>query len=84
MTDAVMSFAINPKNDKEMVAYTQTQGLQRSTDGGSTWSKLDGYGGGMVMHLAYDVQNPAMQYLINQDLEIHKSTDSGETWKKIR
>ena len=81
---AVMSLAINPTNDKEMVAYTQTQGLQRSTDGGSTWNKLGGYTGGMVMHLAYDVQNPTTVYLINQNLEVHKTTDSGATWKKVR
>ena len=84
INDAVMSLAINPTNDKEMVAYTQTQGLQRSTDGGGTWNKLDSYTGGMVMHLAYDVQNPATVYLINQDLEVHKSTDSGASWNKIR
>ena len=84
ISDAVVSLAINPTNDKEMVAYTQKQGLQRSTDGGNTWGKLDGYTGGMVMHLAYDAQNPATSYLINQNLEVHKTTDSGATWKKIR
>lgn len=84
VTDAVVSIVVNPKNDKEMVASTQTQGLIRSTDGGSAWSKLDGYTGSMVMHLAHDVQDPVTLYLINQDLEIHKTTDSGATWKKIR
>lgn len=84
ITEAVVSLAINPKDDKEMIASTQTQGLLHSTDGGTTWNKLAGYTGGTVMHLAYDVQNPATLYLINQELEIYKTTDSGAAWKKLR
>lgn len=80
----VVALAVNPKNEQQLVAYSENQGLVLSNDGGKTWNKLDGYTGNMVMHLAYDVQNPSTMYLINQSLEINKTTDGGETWKKLR
>ncbi len=81
---AVATLAINPKDGQELAAYTQAQGMMRSTDGGASWNKRGNYAGGMVMHMAYDQQNPATMYLINQDLEVHKSSDNGATWKKVR
>lgn len=81
---AVTALAVNPTSEQELVAYSDGQGLVLSKDSGSTWKKLSSYSGGMVMHLAYDVQNPTTMYLINQNLEIHKTTNGGETWKKVR
>ena len=80
----VTALAVDPTSEQELVAYSDGQGLVLSKDSGSTWKKLSSYSGGMVMHLAYDVQNPTNMYLINQNLEIHKTTDGGETWKKVR
>lgn len=84
INSAVTTFAVNPTNDQEIVAYEQNQGLIRSADAGNSWDKLDSYGGSMAMHLAYDIQKPTTMYLINQDLEIHKTTDGGQTWTKVR
>lgn len=80
----VTTLAINPKNDQEITAHVEGEGLVQSSDDGGTWKKLNSYSGNMVMHLAYDVQNPAAMYLINQGLEIHKTTDGGATWSKVR
>ncbi len=81
---AVTAFAVSPTSEQELVAYSDGQGLVLSKDTGTTWKKLGGYSGGMVMHLAYDAQNPTTMYLISQNLEIHKTTDGGETWTKVR
>lgn len=81
---AVTTIAVNPTNDQKIVAYEQNQGLMHSADTGSSWARLNGYTGSMVMHLAYDIQKPTNMYLINQNLEIHKTTDGGQTWTKVR
>ena len=82
-SDPVVAVSVNPKDEKEIIVSTQKQGLMLSNDSGKTWSTSEGYTGGMVMHIAYDYQDPATMYLINQDLEIYKSTDSGKYWQKI-
>ena len=84
MNDPIMAVSINPINDQEVIVSTHTQGIMLSVDGGNNWSKLEGYSGSMVTHLAYDPQNTATMYLINQDLEIHKTNDGGKSWQKIR
>jgi photosystem II stability/assembly factor-like uncharacterized protein len=84
LNNSVVAVAVNPKNDQQIVAYSQGQGLALSSDGGKIWSQLATYTGNMVMHLAYDAQNPSTLYLINQNLDIHKTTDNGATWKKVR
>ena len=81
---AVVAVAVNPKNEKQITVYSEEQGLIMSSDGGKTWENQGSYAGGIVMHLAYDVQNPSVVYLINQELEIHKTIDAGKTWKKVR
>lgn len=84
LNSAVMALVVNPANDQEIVAYEQDQGLMRSTNTGTSWDKLNGYVGSIVMHLAYDTRDPKTMYLINQNLEIHKTTDGGQTWTKVR
>lgn len=81
---AVTTVAINPTDKQEITAFVQNQGLVQSTDEGATWHKLDSYASGMAMHLAYDPQNTATMYLINQALEIHKTKDGGKSWQKVR
>lgn len=84
LNNAVIAIAVNPKNVQQIAAYSQEQGLVISNDGGKTWAKQHNYEGSMVLHIAYDVQNPSVMYLINQSLEIHKTTDNGKTWTKVR
>lgn len=84
INDAVITIAVNPTSSQEIVAYVHNQGLLRTTDAGQNWSIISGYTGGMVMHLAYDIQKPTTIYLINQSLEVHKTTDGGQTWTKVR
>lgn len=84
INSAVTAVAVNPADDQEITAYAQNQGLARSDNGGQSWRLLSGYTGGMVMHLAYDIQKPTTTYLINHALELHKTTDGGATWSKVR
>ncbi|MGI9027478.1 MAG: F510_1955 family glycosylhydrolase [Candidatus Saccharimonadales bacterium] len=84
LNKAVVALVVNPKNEQQIVAYSEDQGLVLSNDGGKSWNKLDNYTGSIVMHLAYDVQNPSVIYLINQSLEIYKTTDGGNVWTKVR
>lgn len=84
LSNTVVAAAVNPKNEQQIIAYSQDQGLVLSNDGGSTWNKQVSYSGSAVMQIAYDVQNPATIYLINQNLEVYKTNDGAGTWKKVR
>jgi len=84
LNSAVTSLAAHPKNDQELIAYSQDEGLIKSADGAKTWQKLDGYASASpVLYLAYDTRDPEVIYGINQQLEIFKSADSGQSWRKV-
>lgn len=84
LNNTVVAIAVNPKNGQQIAAYSQEQGLVISNDGGKSWAAQGNYAGNMVMHIAYDVQNPSVVYLINKSLELHKTTDNGKVWSKVR
>lgn len=83
---AVVSVAAHPKNDKELIAYSQRLGLVKSQDGGTTWTKLDTplSADELVLYLAYDPSNPLGIYMLTRSLSIYKTTDGGMEWSKVR
>lgn len=83
--DVITNLAVNPKNNKELLAYGQKLGLAKSTDGGQAWVKIDtALASSPVMYISYDRSNPNTVYAINQSLEIYKTSDGGNTWNKVR
>ncbi len=74
---------INPVNPN--IIYAMDVAFMRSTDGGSSWPLIYGYGGPNQLHvdhhaLAFDPNNS--NYIINgNDGGINISTDGGTTWQ---
>lgn len=80
-----ISVGVNPKNDKELLSYSQQLGLAKSTDGGSNWTKVESpFSNDMVMYIAYDPNNSSTIYTLTRSLTIYKTTDSGINWTKAR
>lgn len=80
----VMAVVINPGNPQEILAATQSQGLMKTTDSGTTWQAVQGNQTQGIMYIAYDKNTPTTIYTIAQDLSLQKTTDGGATWKKVR
>lgn len=83
---AVVSVAANPKNDQELMSYSQQLGLAKSQDGGASWTKLDAAlpAGELVLYLAYDPTIPVNAYMLTKSLAIYKTTDGGASWSKVK
>ena len=79
-----MDCAIDPTNASFMYGTLYYGDIQRSTNGGSSWTSITpstGTDGAWVSPVLLDPVNPATIYLGYKDLM--KSTDRGTTWSKI-
>ncbi|MFY8012012.1 MAG: VPS10 domain-containing protein, partial [Saprospiraceae bacterium] len=79
-----MDCAIDPTNASYMYGTLYYGDIQRSTNGGSSWTSITpstGTDGAWVSPVLLDPVNPATIYLGYTDLM--KSTDRGTTWSKI-
>ncbi len=82
----VTSLAVNPKNNLEMLSFSDDIGLAKSTDSGVTWNKIDqpSFNSDPILYIAYASQNSNVVYALTQSNTLHSSSDSGTTWTKIR
>lgn len=64
--------------DTDTVLATTPRGIQRSTDGGATWTRVKS--GPVIMFAAF--ADPATAVGVEPDGTVHFSTDSGATWTK--
>ena len=62
--------------DSDTVLATTPDGIQRSTDGGTTWKPLDN--GPVIQFAAF--AHPAEAVGVEPDGTVHYSADAGETW----
>ncbi len=58
--------------------------IERTIDGGSTWTRVlsDTHGG--VESIVVDYQKPNVVYAANSNYDVYKSTDGGDSWTIIR
>jgi len=79
-----MDCAIDPTNASYMYGTLYYGDIQRSTNGGSSWTSITpstGTDGAWVTPVLLDPVNPSIIYMGYTDLM--KSTDRGTTWSKI-
>lgn len=69
-------FAVSPEDPNEIVATTPG-GLERSTDGGRTWKRIDGPL--RPVFVAWDTKDRLL--LLDVDGQLHVSPDAGSDWK---
>lgn len=80
----VTFLAINPKNAKIMLSFSEKLGLAQSSDSGVTWKNIEkDFGSDIPWYAAFDPQLPGRIYLLTASNAIYKSVDSGTTWVKI-
>jgi photosystem II stability/assembly factor-like uncharacterized protein len=69
-------------NDPETV-YVVDQRVHKSTDGGRTFERLDGYGH-VDQHALWINPDDSDHILIGNDGSVDRSYDQGETWESLR
>jgi hypothetical protein len=81
----VNSFLINPQNTQQLFIYSDFLpfgGLERSNDGGGSWTTVDtGLTSRIVHHLTIDPQNPSTLYAATDD-GLFKTDNSGGLWER--
>jgi len=76
----VSAIAVAPSG-KTLLAMHADSGLARSEDGGATWKKLDGPGGGC--NAAFSPADPGIAYAAFGRNGVWKSEDGGRTWRPV-
>jgi photosystem II stability/assembly factor-like uncharacterized protein len=77
----ITSIAIDESNLNHIIAGSQTGGVWKSLDGGTTWSVLtDNLSNIDVYSLAIDPLNSSIYYWGSTSGSIFRSTDGGATW----
>lgn len=82
----VSVIAIHPTNANIIFVFSEKLGgLGKSTDAGATWKKTnESFNGEMVLHLAFDRDNPATLYALTVENKLYKSIDTGDNWIQVR
>lgn len=75
----VYSLAIDPQTPTTLYAGTHNNGIFRSTNGGATWSTVNGTAR-VVQGLAIDPLTPSTLYAGSISDGVLKSTDAGASW----
>ena len=70
--------AVHPEDPAVLLATTE-QGLQRSEDGGATWTAVPETPTGALL----DWATTASLYAVTPDGAVHRSTDGGLTWAQV-
>jgi photosystem II stability/assembly factor-like uncharacterized protein len=70
---------ISPTDPNLVVAAT-TNGIFRTTDGGTSWTRVFGSDDSFVQDLKADPSNFNIQYAGQNNVGVLKSTDGGQTW----
>jgi photosystem II stability/assembly factor-like uncharacterized protein len=80
----VTAIAVDPTDDRHVWAGLEVDGVRHSTDGGDTWSPLNGQIPNPDVHNVLVVAGPPKTVftLVNDD--VWRSTDDGKTWRPAR
>jgi photosystem II stability/assembly factor-like uncharacterized protein len=89
--EGALAFAIDP-TDSSILYAGNGAGIQKSVDGGRTWSPLAIGFTAPVTEIGIDPENPAVVYAASSSASrysgstsdgIYKSKDSGQTWTRV-
>jgi photosystem II stability/assembly factor-like uncharacterized protein len=80
----VSTVAINPKDSRNLLAYSETRKLTKSTDGGKTWNTVNvDFSVDTPLFISFSRLNSKIVYLLTENNSIYKSTNSGNAWNKV-
>ena len=80
----VTGFAVDPADNNHIVIGSQTGGVWKTLDGGTSWTPLTDYFINLdVYSVAMDPQDSNTYFIGSFSGIIYKSTDAGATWAQI-
>ncbi len=79
----VTDIAIDPLEPMKVWASIEVDGMRRSTDGGETWSRIDGPITNPDGHAATVTVGPPKTVFLTVNNEIFYSRDDGATWQTV-
>src|SRR6202023_293120 len=78
------SYATYTDDSGPHTANNHSGGIEKTTDGGRTWSKLTSFSDSLsVISLAIDPTAPGVVYAATLEDSVYKSQDGGGTWVKL-
>jgi photosystem II stability/assembly factor-like uncharacterized protein len=76
--------AVDPTNDRNVWVGLEVDGVRHSTDGGETWTKVNGQIPNQDVHNVLVVEGPPKTVFTVVNDDIWRSTDDGKTWHAAR
>src|SRR4030095_3034752 len=76
--------AVDPTNDRNVWVGLEVDGVRYSTDGGDTWTKVNGQIPNQDVHNVLVVEGPPKTVFTVVNDDIWRSTDEGKTWHAAR
>jgi photosystem II stability/assembly factor-like uncharacterized protein len=76
--------AVDPTNDRHVWVGLEVDGVRYSTDGGDTWTKVNGQIPNQDVHNVLVVAGPPKTVFTVVNDDIWRSTDDGKTWHAAR
>jgi photosystem II stability/assembly factor-like uncharacterized protein len=78
------ALVIDPTNSKNIWVGLEVDGVRHSTDGGETWSKLNGAIANPDVHSMAVAAGPPKTVFTVVNNDVWRSTDDGQTWQSAR
>ena len=75
--------SVDPTDSRNVWAGLEVDGFRRSTDGGDTWTRMQGPITNMDVHNVLVVEGPPKTVFILVNDEVWSSTDEGESWNAL-
>ena len=82
-TPRVTGIAIDPGNTRSIWVSLEVDGIRRSTDGGDSWTALDGAIPNPDAHNVAVTLGPPKTVVVVVNNDIFTSTDDGATWEAV-
>ncbi len=76
--------AVDPTNDRNVWVGLEVDGVRHSTDGGETWTKVNGQIPNQDVHNVLVVAGPPKTVFTVVNDDIWRSTDDGKSWQAAR
>lgn len=80
----VTGIAIDPANHQNIWVGLEVDGVRRSTDGGDTWTSINGAIPNPDVHNVAVAAGPPKTVMVVVNNDVFTSIDDGATWKPIR
>ena len=82
-TPRVTGIAVDPGNSQDIWLGLEVDGVRRSTDGGDTWTSLNGDIPNLDIHNVTVAAGPPKTVVVVVNNDVYTSTDNGGSWDQL-